>query len=192
MADIYAVVDKSKKKNRSPCKEERSIDAFISPLYDAVEADLESQWIMKVLMLNSVLARDGVYPRALPARAAATTAHDINQIAGKHDKLILSVLATNSPAVRLVYPLVSVVLVTMIGIVLHHIHSVYLAKSGVWLKVKAKANFIKLRLFKVPPTPETTLMLTPTKTSSHDPHKIVSKTVIHFREQLLESYTADS
>ena len=106
--------------------------------------------------------------------------------------IILAVFTTNSPAVWLVYPLVSVVFVTMIGIVLHHIHSVYIAKSTVWLNVKAKANFIKLRLFRAPPTPETTLMLTPTKTSSHDPHKIVSKTVIHFREQLLESYTADS
>ena len=69
MADIYAVVDKSKKKNRSPCKEESTVGgAFMSPLYDAVEADLESR---SVPVDNegpdaeySVLARDGVYPRA--------------------------------------------------------------------------------------------------------------------------------
>ena len=68
MADIYAVVDKSKKKNRSPCKEESTVGgAFMSPLYDAVEADLESR---SVPVDNqgpdaeySVLARDGVYPR---------------------------------------------------------------------------------------------------------------------------------
>ena len=90
MADIYAVVDKSKKKNRSPCKEESTVGAFISPLYDAVEADLESR---SVPVDNqgpdaeySVVARDCVNPRALPAGAAATTTHGTNQIAGKHDK----------------------------------------------------------------------------------------------------------
>ena len=88
MADL--VIDKSKKKNCSPCKNESTVGAFISPLYDAVEADLESR---SVPVDNqgpdaeySVLTRDGVYPRALPAGAAVTTAHGTNQIAGKHDK----------------------------------------------------------------------------------------------------------
>ena len=89
MADL--VIDKSKKKNRSPCKEESTVGgAFMSPSYDAVEADLESR---SVPVDNqgpdaeySVFARDGVYPRALPAGAAATTAHGTNQIDGKHDK----------------------------------------------------------------------------------------------------------
>ena len=106
--------------------------------------------------------------------------------------IILSVLTTNSPAVWLVYPLVSAVFVTMIGIVLHHIHSVYLAKSTVWLKVKEKANFstnlCKFRLLKVS-THERTPLPTPTNTSSHDPHKIISKTVIQLREPLLESHS---
>ena len=112
--------------------------------------------------------------------------------------IILAVFTTNSPAVWLVYPLVSVVFVTMIGIVVYHLHSIHIAKSTVWLKVKAKANFFtdiwKFRLFKVPPTSERTSLLTPTNTSSHDPHKIISKTVVHLREPLLESTscTADS
>ena len=105
--------------------------------------------------------------------------------------IILGVFTTNSPAVLLVYPLVSVVFVTMIGIVVYHLHSIHIAKSKVWLKVKAKANFFsdicKFRLFKVPPTSERTSLLTPTNTSSHDPHKIVSETVILLREPLLES-----
>ena len=106
--------------------------------------------------------------------------------------IILAVFTTNSPAVWLVYPLVSVVFVTMIGIVVYHLHSIHIAKSTVWLKVKAKV-FCKYRLFNMSAS-ERTPLLTPTNTSSHDPHKIISKTVVHLREPLLESTscTADS
>ena len=120
MADIYAVVDKSKKKNRSPCKEESTVGgAFISPLYDAVEADLESR---SVPVDNqgpdaeySELARDGVYPRALPAGAAATTAHATNQIAGKHDKAKST--SEDVSCKRFICILVTITLVTLISIV---------------------------------------------------------------------------
>ena len=119
MADIYAVVDKSKKKNRSPCKEESTVGAFMSPLYDAVEADLESR---SVPVDNqgpdaeySVLARDGVYPRALPAGAAATTAHATNQIAGKHDKAKST--SEDVSCKRFICILVTITLVTLISLV---------------------------------------------------------------------------
>ena len=120
MADIYAVVDKSKKKNRSPCKEESTVgDAFMSPLYDAVEADLESR---SVPVDNqgpdteySVLARDGVYPRALPAGAAAATAHGTNQIAGKHDKAKST--SEDVSCKRFICILVTIALVTLISVV---------------------------------------------------------------------------
>ena len=120
MADIYAVIDKSKKKNRSPCKEESTVGgAFMSPLYDAVEADLESR---SVPVDNqgpdaeySVLARDGVYPRALPARAEATTAHDTNQIAGKHDKAKST--SEDVSCKRFICILVTITLVTLISLV---------------------------------------------------------------------------
>ena len=120
MADIYAVVGKSKKKNRSPCKEESTVgDAFISPLYDAVEADLESR---SVPVDNqgpdaeySVLARDGVYPRALPAGAAATTAHGTNQIAGKHDKAKST--SEDVSCKRFICILITISLVTLISLV---------------------------------------------------------------------------
>ena len=119
MADIYAVVDKSKKKNRSPCKEENTVGgAFMSPLYDAVEADLESR---SVPVDNqgpgaeySVLARDGVYPRALPAGAAATTAHGNNQIAGKHDKAKST--SEDVSCKRFICILVTITLVTLISL----------------------------------------------------------------------------
>ena len=118
MADIYAVVDKSKKKNRSPCKEESTVGgAFMSPLYDTVEADLESR---SVLVDNqgpdaeySVLARDGVYPRALPAGAAATTAHGNNQIAGKHKAKSTS---EDVSCKRFICILVTITLVTLISL----------------------------------------------------------------------------
>ena len=106
--------------------------------------------------------------------------------------IILAVFTTNSPAVWLVYPLVSVVFVTMIGIVVYRLHSIHIAKSKVWLKVKAKV-LCKYRLFNMSGS-ERTPLLTPTNNSSHDPHKIISKTVVHLREPLLESTscTADS
>ena len=119
MAGIYAVVDKSKKKNRSPCKEESTIGAFMSPLYDAVEADLESR---SVPVDNqgpdaeySVLTRDGVYPRALPAGAAATNAHGTNQIAGKHDKAKST--SEDVSCKRFICILVTITLVTLISLV---------------------------------------------------------------------------
>ena len=112
MADIYAVIDKSKKKNRSPCKEES-----MSP---SVEADLESR---SVPVDNqgpdaeySELARDGVYPRALPAGAAATTAHGTNQIAGKHDKKAKST-SEDVSCKRFICILVTITLVTLISLV---------------------------------------------------------------------------
>ena len=104
--------------------------------------------------------------------------------------IILAVFTTNSPAVWLVYPLVSVVFVTMIGIVVYHLHSIHIAKSTVWLKVKAKV-LCKNRLFNMSAS-ERTPLLTPTNTSSHDPHKIISKTVVQLREPLLESTSCAS
>ena len=131
MADIYAVIDKSKKKNRSPCKEESTVgDAFMSPLYDAVEADLESR---SVPVDNqgpdaeySVLARDGVYPRALPAGAAATTAHGTNQIAGKHDKAKST--SEDVSCKRFICILVTITLVTLISLICLAVLFVEIAK----------------------------------------------------------------
>ena len=120
MADIYSVIDKSKKKNRSPCKEESTVgDGFMSPLYDAVEADLESRSVpvddQGPDAEYSVLARDDVYPRALPAGAAATTAHGTNQIAGKHDKAKNT--SEDVSCKRFICILVTITLVTLISLV---------------------------------------------------------------------------
>ena len=120
MADIYAVIDKSKKKNRSLCKEESTVGGvFMSPLYDAIEADPESRSIpvdnQGPDAEYSVLARDGAYPRALPAGAAATTAHGTNQIAGKHDKAKST--TENVSCKRFICILVTITLVTLISLV---------------------------------------------------------------------------
>ena len=119
MADINAVIDKLKKKNRSPCKEGSTVGGgFMSPLYDAVEADLESR---SVPVDNqgpdaeySVLTRDDVYPRGLPAGAAATTTHGTNQIAGKHDKAKST--SEDVSCKRFICILVTITLVTLISI----------------------------------------------------------------------------
>ena len=98
--------------------------------------------------------------------------------------IVLAVFTTNSPAVWLVYPLVTVVFVTMIGIVVYHLHSIHIAKSTVWLNVKAKAKY-KCRFMES--TQDRNILPIPTGISSHDPHKIISKTVICLREPLLEN-----
>ena len=86
----------------------------------------------------------------------------------------------------LVYSLVGIVFVTMIGIIVYHFHITYTAKSAMWLKVcTGMTNSAKeLQAFFSTYRPPTDA---PVHSSSHDPHKIVTKTVIELREPLLEN-----
>ena len=123
MADTYAVVDVSKKRKNHPGHDKESaeftVGEYISPLYDAVEADLESRSVPvdnEFEGLNaeySMLARDGMYPRALAAGAAATTAHGTNQIAGKHNRVSTS---EDVSCKRFICILVIITLVTLVAL----------------------------------------------------------------------------
>ena len=101
--------------------------------------------------------------------------------------IILAVFETNSPV--LVHPLVSVVFVTMVGIIMYHFHLLYIAKSELWQRTTTRIRFFVETYIhhSADKTTETTPLLVPTNTSSHDPHKILTKTIIHLREPLLDS-----
>ncbi len=91
-----------------------------------------------------------------------------------------SLADANTPA--LVYSLVGAVFVAMIGIIVHHFHLSYMAKSAIWLKIRGtfKATLTKTKT--EAPVP----FATGAGISSHDPHKIVSQSVIDLREPMLE------
>ena len=122
MADTYAVVDVSKKRKNHPGHDKESaeftVGEYISPLYDAVEADLESRSVPvenEFEGLNAEYSMLAMYPRALPAGAAATTAHGTNQlqIAGKHDNVSTS---EDVSCKRFICILVTITLVTLVSL----------------------------------------------------------------------------
>ena len=92
----------------------------------------------------------------------------------------------NSPTI--VHSLVGVVFVTMIGIIVYHFHITFTAKSGIWLKLKSElASFLATVNRSKGTAAENQNTLQLSGTSSHDPDRIVTKTVIELREPLLES-----
>ena len=96
-----------------------------------------------------------------------------------------AVAATNNNTPALVNSLLSVAFITMAGIILYHFHLLYIVKSSAWLKAKGICRhfFEKLKMLRAS---KTVTVPVPGSTSSHDPHKIVSETVIELREPLLE------
>ena len=86
----------------------------------------------------------------------------------------------NSPAI--VYSLIGVVFAIMIGTIVYQFHYVYIAKTSMWARIKAWVQVLPY-LHHSKGQPKTEISL---PNRSHDPHKIVSKTVIDLREPLLE------
>ena len=80
--------------------------------------------------------------------------------------------------------LVGLAFIAMVGAVVHHFHILYVVKSAKWLQMKAKVSFW-YHTRKASSTKAATA-LSPSPASSHDPHKIVSRTVIELREPLLD------
>jgi hypothetical protein len=84
----------------------------------------------------------------------------------------------------LVYFLVGLLFVTMVLICAHQGHLLYIAKTTQWQRFERKWLHCKSKLHranvggKVPP---------PTINASHDPHRIITKTVIELREPLIET-----
>ena len=87
-----------------------------------------------------------------------------------------------SPA--LVHSLVGTVFITMMAIIAYHFHILYISKSTIWKKIETKVSSV---IESVRWSTDTSPVLPLAKSSSDDPHKIVSKTVIDLREPLLES-----
>lgn len=79
-----------------------------------------------------------------------------------------------------VLSLVGIVFATMVSVTVYQFHNLYFAKSGVYFKLRAT---VALHFKHHDTTPEN--VISPVN-SSHDPHNIVSKTVINLREPWLE------
>jgi predicted outer membrane repeat protein len=84
----------------------------------------------------------------------------------------------------LVYTLIGIVYATLMGITLYHFHITYTVKTAIWLKIRTRTVYLVTswnnRTAPITDHPISTA-------SSHDPHKIISKTVIELREPLLDS-----
>ena len=81
----------------------------------------------------------------------------------------------------LVYSLVGMVLATMACAIVCQFHLLYIARTALWLRMKAKLS-LYFQHSGSPPQAEAPDLPNP----SRDPHRIVSKTVIELREPLLE------
>ena len=80
-------------------------------------------------------------------------------------------------SIPLVLTLIGTVFVATVGTILRHIHIFYIAKSALWLKLVIALQ----REHRSPPAE------IPAITSIQDQHKVVTRTVIDFRESLLDS-----
>ena len=87
----------------------------------------------------------------------------------------MSIMETSLDSATLVYSLVGIVFVTMIGIIVHHLHITYTAKSAMWLKVRTGLTISAKKLQESSPPKKD--VRTHVHSLSHDPHKIVTKTV---------------
>ena len=82
----------------------------------------------------------------------------------------------------LVYSLISLVFILLIVTCIYQFHALYIAKTGLWLKLKNNGLHY---LSKIQCQKQTAAPTGPNP--SLDPHRIVTKTVIELREPLMES-----
>ena len=103
--------------------------------------------------------------------------------AGIYLNLILLSTTTHAglKTAALVYSLVGLVFVVMIALIAHQFHLLYIAKTALWLRLKNKwPRFKEEQSDSGDTTPHIT-------NPSHDPHKLVTKTVIDLCEPLLDN-----
>ena len=91
---------------------------------------------------------------------------------------VTALIGLNTAA--LVYSLVGLVFVVMIALIAYQFHLLYIAKTDLWLRLKNKWPRFRKEQLELK-TSDVTI------NPSHDPHKIVTKTVIDLREPLLDS-----
>ena len=100
--------------------------------------------------------------------------------------IVLSAAASNGVcSSAVVYSLIGVVFVTMVSIIVYHFHDTYTAKSAMWLNVSMRCLHLKRKLCRsAGDSPPVDI---PVNLTSHDPHKIVTRTVVDLREPLLSN-----
>ena len=68
---------------------------------------------------------------------------------------------------------------------MYHFHDTYTAKSAMWLNVSTRCLHLKRKLCRsAGDSPPVDI---PVNLTSHDPHKIVTRTVVDLRELLLSN-----
>ena len=87
----------------------------------------------------------------------------------------------------IVYFLSGIILATTVGVFMYHFHLLYTAKCKLFLKIKNKLRLLTSRLRGPRTEAETEPLIVNKGQSSHDPHKIISRTVINLREPLLDN-----
>ena len=118
----------------------------------------------------------------IPGRVYKTPGVNVMESLAYFNLATLSAIALFQLSNRtaIIYSLVGMMFVIMMGVVVYHFHRVYLDKLKTWVKLRAVVSrFQKHKSTASPPTPSA-------MSSSQDPHKFVSRTVVELREPLLE------
>lgn len=84
----------------------------------------------------------------------------------------------------LVYTLLGIVFIATLWVIAYHFHILHLAKSAKWLKVKEQINSW---FHNYANASQPTIGDVPESSSSHDPHRLVTKTIFELREPLLDT-----
>jgi hypothetical protein len=116
-----------------------------------------------------------------------TTVNNIIEISIYLNLVVLSAFAlAGLNSVLLMHALVGVVIVTMVSVVVYQFHILYTTKSAMWIRLRTKllASIEHLRKTFSPASADAPVDA-PVPVSSHDPHKIVTQTVLELREPLL-------
>ena len=86
--------------------------------------------------------------------------------------------------VALVYSLAGLVFVVMTALIVHQFHLLYIAKTALWLRLKNKWSQFRSRKVSSEVQSSNDIII---DNPLHDPHRIVTKTVVELREPLLDS-----
>lgn len=97
-----------------------------------------------------------------------------------------SLAGVNTPGMK--YALVGMVLAIMMLIILYQFHSLYIAKTSIWLKFNLLLSRLvaRIKTARYHHGPAYEHLPAPANISSHDRHRIPTQAVMNFREGLLE------
>ncbi len=137
--------------------------------------------ITLIIIFSIAWLSNKIYKRFLANLIEATVYVNLVTLSG------LTLARVNSSP--LVYSLIGIVFATTISIIVHHFSIVYIAKSGIWLKVKVKAESfvetLKALAGRKDPVPVPFDLVNTQGQLPHQP--VATKSVIDLREPLLEN-----